>query len=219
MGNLYIVKIVYDFSMTRAARAIKIACDNRKQKSYRVNRPLDTSLIEDDTELVGFRKRPSEPLVPTKLPCVLSTNTTESVSDYLFLSFLFFCFCFCFCFCFFRIVLTISRFFLADSSSSWMDPYVLLRCSCNFSMCILILVSNSRSSSSLVTKEKTCFVNPLLLRVEGAGEKGNESPFSLPFLAVSPLKEPLRRREGPVLDSFGSIPHRIRWNRSRVNIA
>ena len=35
-----IVEIVYDFSMTRAARAIKIACDNRKQKSYRVNRPL-----------------------------------------------------------------------------------------------------------------------------------------------------------------------------------
>ena len=34
-----IVEIVYDFSMTRAARAIKIACDNRKQKSYRVNRP------------------------------------------------------------------------------------------------------------------------------------------------------------------------------------
>ena len=27
-----IVEIVYDFSMTRAARAIKIACDNRKQK-------------------------------------------------------------------------------------------------------------------------------------------------------------------------------------------
>ena len=35
-----IVEIVYDFSMTRVARAIKIACDNRKQKSYRVNRPL-----------------------------------------------------------------------------------------------------------------------------------------------------------------------------------
>ena len=38
--QFYIVEIVYDFSMTRAARAIKIACDNRKQKSYRVNRPL-----------------------------------------------------------------------------------------------------------------------------------------------------------------------------------
>ena len=37
--QFYIVEIVYDFSMTRAARAIKIACDNRKQKSYRVNRP------------------------------------------------------------------------------------------------------------------------------------------------------------------------------------
>ena len=35
-----IVEIVYDFSMTRAARATKIACDNRKQKLYRVNRPL-----------------------------------------------------------------------------------------------------------------------------------------------------------------------------------
>ena len=34
-----IVEIVYDFSMTRAARALKIACDNRKQKRYRVNRP------------------------------------------------------------------------------------------------------------------------------------------------------------------------------------
>ena len=38
-----IVEIVYDFSMTRAARATKIACDNRKQKSYRVNRPLHVS--------------------------------------------------------------------------------------------------------------------------------------------------------------------------------
>ena len=35
--QFYIVEIVYDFSMTRAARVIKIACDNRKQKSYRVN--------------------------------------------------------------------------------------------------------------------------------------------------------------------------------------
>ena len=38
--QFYIVEIVYDFSMTRAARAIKIACDDHKQKSYRVNRPL-----------------------------------------------------------------------------------------------------------------------------------------------------------------------------------
>ena len=38
--QFYIVEIVYDFSMTRAARAIKIACDNREQKSYPVNRPL-----------------------------------------------------------------------------------------------------------------------------------------------------------------------------------
>ena len=35
-----IVEIVYNFSMTQAARATKIACDNRKQKLHRVNRPL-----------------------------------------------------------------------------------------------------------------------------------------------------------------------------------
>ena len=40
-----IVEVVYDFSMTRAARALKIACDNRKQKSYRVNRPLRSFLL------------------------------------------------------------------------------------------------------------------------------------------------------------------------------
>lgn len=34
------VKVVYDFCMTQAARAIKVACDDRKQESYRVNRPL-----------------------------------------------------------------------------------------------------------------------------------------------------------------------------------
>ena len=28
-GQFYIVEIVYDFSMTRAARAVKIACDNK----------------------------------------------------------------------------------------------------------------------------------------------------------------------------------------------
>ena len=39
-GQFDIMEIVYDFSMTRAARALKIACDSRKQKSYRVNRPL-----------------------------------------------------------------------------------------------------------------------------------------------------------------------------------
>ena len=38
--QFYIVEIVYDFSMTRAAHAIKIAYDNHKQKSHRVNRPL-----------------------------------------------------------------------------------------------------------------------------------------------------------------------------------
>ena len=34
-----IVEVVYDFSMTRAALAMKIAYDNRKQKLYRLNRP------------------------------------------------------------------------------------------------------------------------------------------------------------------------------------
>ena len=38
------ILIVYDFSMTRAARAIKIVCDDRKQKSYRVNRPCKLEL-------------------------------------------------------------------------------------------------------------------------------------------------------------------------------
>ena len=41
-----IVEIVYDFSMTRAARAIKIACDNRRQESYRVNRPLQFEIYQ-----------------------------------------------------------------------------------------------------------------------------------------------------------------------------
>ena len=39
-GQYDIMEIVYDFSMTRAARALKIACDNRRQKSYHVSRPL-----------------------------------------------------------------------------------------------------------------------------------------------------------------------------------
>ena len=38
--QFYIVEIVSDYSITRAARAVKIACDNRKQEWYRVNRPL-----------------------------------------------------------------------------------------------------------------------------------------------------------------------------------
>ena len=33
-------KVVYDFYMTQAARALEIACDSRKRKSYRLNRPL-----------------------------------------------------------------------------------------------------------------------------------------------------------------------------------
>ena len=40
-----IVEIVYDFSMTRAARAMKIACNNGRRKSYRVNRPLKYFLL------------------------------------------------------------------------------------------------------------------------------------------------------------------------------
>ena len=43
--QFYIVKIVYDFSTTRAARAIKIAFDNRKPKSYCINRPLDINKL------------------------------------------------------------------------------------------------------------------------------------------------------------------------------
>ena len=45
--QFYIEEIVYDFFMTRAARAIKIACDNRGQKSYRVNRPLEDLILLD----------------------------------------------------------------------------------------------------------------------------------------------------------------------------
>ena len=41
-----IVEIVFDFFMTRAARATKFACENRKQKSYRVNRPLEVFDLE-----------------------------------------------------------------------------------------------------------------------------------------------------------------------------
>ena len=37
-----IVEIVCDFFMMRAGRATKIACDNSKQKLYRVNRPLES---------------------------------------------------------------------------------------------------------------------------------------------------------------------------------
>ena len=36
------VKVVYDFYMTQAARALEIACDSRKRKSYRLNRPIGT---------------------------------------------------------------------------------------------------------------------------------------------------------------------------------
>ena len=33
------------FCMTRAARALEIACDSRKQKLYRLNRPLESPFI------------------------------------------------------------------------------------------------------------------------------------------------------------------------------
>ena len=53
-----IVEIVYDFSMTRAACATKIACDNLKQKLYCVNRPLQRHLSGHWNLLWshGFRK-------------------------------------------------------------------------------------------------------------------------------------------------------------------
>ena len=34
-------RVVCDFYVTQAARALEIACDSRKRKSYRLNRPLD----------------------------------------------------------------------------------------------------------------------------------------------------------------------------------
>ena len=46
-----IVEIVYDFSLTRVTRAIKIARDNRERKSFRVNRPLGTARSENDYEI------------------------------------------------------------------------------------------------------------------------------------------------------------------------
>ena len=33
-------KVVYDFYMTQAVRTLEIACDSRKRKSYRLNRPF-----------------------------------------------------------------------------------------------------------------------------------------------------------------------------------
>ena len=41
----FVELIVYDFSMMRAACAIKIAYDNCRQKSYRVNRPLTHAIF------------------------------------------------------------------------------------------------------------------------------------------------------------------------------
>ena len=38
-------KVVYDFYMTQAARALEIACDSRKRKSYRLNRLNDTAIF------------------------------------------------------------------------------------------------------------------------------------------------------------------------------
>ena len=37
--QFYVMEITYDFLMMQAAHAIKIACDNCKQKLYHVNRP------------------------------------------------------------------------------------------------------------------------------------------------------------------------------------
>ena len=40
-------RVVYDFYMTQAARALKIACDSRKRKSYSLNRPLEDVSVKD----------------------------------------------------------------------------------------------------------------------------------------------------------------------------
>ena len=45
-------RVVYDFYMTQAARALEIACDSRKRKSYRLNRPL-----HDAIRVVGNRRQ------------------------------------------------------------------------------------------------------------------------------------------------------------------
>ena len=55
--QFYIEEIVYDFSMTRAARAIKIACDNRTQKSFSVNRPLH-SISNIENGVFSFLRPP-----------------------------------------------------------------------------------------------------------------------------------------------------------------
>ena len=40
-------RVVYDFYMTEAARALEMAYDSRKRKSYHLNRPLH-SVIEQN---------------------------------------------------------------------------------------------------------------------------------------------------------------------------
>ena len=52
-------RVVYDFYMTQAARALKIACDSRKRKSYRLNRPLGVLDVH-----VGVRTVNEFPLKP-----------------------------------------------------------------------------------------------------------------------------------------------------------
>ena len=38
-------RVVYDFYMSQAARALEIAYDSRKRKSYRLNRPLNDPFV------------------------------------------------------------------------------------------------------------------------------------------------------------------------------
>ena len=70
-----IVEVVYDSSMTRAARALKIACDNRKQKSYRVNQPLHVVFSLTGTDRASDMKLLR--LVRMRLrPCVKRRNSS-----------------------------------------------------------------------------------------------------------------------------------------------
>ena len=45
-------RVVYDFYMTQAARALEIACDSRKRKSYRLNRPFLSGGNEEEIVLL-----------------------------------------------------------------------------------------------------------------------------------------------------------------------
>ena len=47
-------RVVYDFYMTQAARALEIACNSRKRKSYRLNRPLDVVKVNEKSGNLNF---------------------------------------------------------------------------------------------------------------------------------------------------------------------